>query len=154
MPIGKKTPTKKTPTHSTTASKPAGKKTAGKKPAPKGATQPRTTTPQGGNRFEVTGAIYAVMDAVEVSDNFTKREFVLDVTDNPKYPQLVLFQCSGRLIEDLDNCAAGDPVTVSFNLRGREWTNPEGEVKYFTTLTAWKLADADSTDVAEDDIPF
>lgn len=146
MPVGKK--------------KTAPKKTAKpSKPAPKGARKPatqphRTTTPQGGNRFEVTGAIYAVMDAVEVSDNFTKREFVLDVTDNPKYPQLVLFQCSGRLIEDLDNCAAGDPVTVSFNLRGREWTNPEGEVKYFTTLTAWKLEDAESTEVAEDDIPF
>ena len=31
-------------------------------------------------------------------------------------------------------------VEVSFNLRGRKWTNPEGETKYFTSLQAWRIA--------------
>jgi single-strand DNA-binding protein len=26
-----------------------------------------------------------------------------------------------------------------FNLRGREWVNPQGEKKYFTSLEAWKI---------------
>jgi hypothetical protein len=30
-------------------------------------------------------------------------------------------------------------MTVSFNLRGREWTSPKGEVKYFNSLEAWKI---------------
>jgi len=28
---------------------------------------------------------------------------------------------------------------VTFNLRGREWRNPQGEVKYFNSLDVWKL---------------
>ena len=30
-------------------------------------------------------------------------------------------------------------MRVQFNLRGREWSNPQGEVKYFNTLDAWKI---------------
>jgi single-strand DNA-binding protein len=33
----------------------------------------------------------------------------------------------------------GNEIEVSFNLRGREWTSPAGEVKYFNTLEAWRL---------------
>ena len=33
----------------------------------------------------------------------------------------------------------GDQVEVSFNLRGREWTSPDGVVKYFNTLDAWRI---------------
>ena len=54
----------------------------------------------------------------------------------------------------------GDEVTAHINLRGREWTNPQGEVKYFNTIEAWKL-DLKETGVAQaqasqadDDIPF
>jgi hypothetical protein len=32
-----------------------------------------------------------------------------------------------------------EQVEVSFNLRGREWTSPQGEVKYFNTLEAWRI---------------
>ena len=118
-------------------------------------TNARITTDS--NRFTVTGEMYAIMDAVEVSDRFTKREFVLNITDNAKYPQLVLFQASGNGVNWLDDYAAGDSVTVSYNLRGREWTNPEGEVKYFNTLAAWKIepAEGDAGDAGDDDdIPF
>ena len=30
-------------------------------------------------------------------------------------------------------------MEVSFNLRGREWTSPQGEVKYFNSLDAWRI---------------
>jgi hypothetical protein len=30
-------------------------------------------------------------------------------------------------------------VEVSFNLRGREWTSPQGEVKFFNTIEAWRI---------------
>ena len=32
-----------------------------------------------------------------------------------------------------------DQIEVSFNIRGREWTSPQGEVKYFNTLEAWRI---------------
>jgi len=107
------------------------------------------------NRFEVTGEIHEIMEAVEVSDRFTKREFVLNVTDNPKYPQLVSFQASGNGVKWLDDYAAGDAVTVHFNLRGREWRTPDGDTKYFNTLAAWKIEAAEQREeVADEDIPF
>ena len=39
----------------------------------------------------------------------------------------------------LDGIAEGESVEVSFNLRGREWTSPQNEVKYFNTLDAWRI---------------
>ncbi|HEX2900697.1 MAG TPA: DUF3127 domain-containing protein, partial [Bacteroidia bacterium] len=37
------------------------------------------------------------------------------------------------------NFAVGEKIEVTFNLRGREWTNPQGEKKYFNTLEAWRV---------------
>ena len=33
----------------------------------------------------------------------------------------------------------GDEIKAQINVRGREWANPQGEIKYFNTLEAWKL---------------
>lgn len=89
--------------------------------------------------IEVTGKIYLVRDTVQVSERFTKREFVLELADNPKYPQLVMFQATGDRCAALDGLNEGDEVRVSYNLRGREWRSPSGEIKYFNTLDAWKI---------------
>jgi hypothetical protein len=39
----------------------------------------------------------------------------------------------------IDGFSTQDQIEVSFNLRGREWTSPQGEVKYFNTLEAWRI---------------
>jgi len=39
----------------------------------------------------------------------------------------------------MDAFQVGDEVKVMFNLRGREWTSPSGEVKYFNSLDAWRI---------------
>lgn len=39
----------------------------------------------------------------------------------------------------LDHISEGDAVKIGINIRGREWTNPQGEVKYFNSITAWRL---------------
>ena len=41
----------------------------------------------------------------------------------------------------------GDAVTVSINLRGRAWDNPQGETKYFNTVEAWRI-EGESSDKA------
>ncbi|HAB28632.1 MAG TPA: hypothetical protein DCE27_13740, partial [Xanthomarina gelatinilytica] len=33
----------------------------------------------------------------------------------------------------------GQQVKISINLRGREWTNPQGEVKYFNSIQGWRI---------------
>jgi hypothetical protein len=72
-----------------------------------------------------------------VSEKFSKREFVIETTD--QYPQQVMFQLTQDKCELLSAFKVGNQLEVSFNLRGREWTSPQGEVKYFNTLEAWRL---------------
>lgn len=88
--------------------------------------------------FKLTGTLKVKNDTVVVSDKFSKREFV--VTDNTSmYPQDIQFQLTQDKVGLLDLLNVNDTIEVSFNLRGREWTNPQGEVKYFNSLDAWRI---------------
>jgi hypothetical protein len=62
------------------------------------------------------------------------------LTENTsQYPQDILFQAVQDRCALLDGMNAGEQIEVSFNLRGREWTSPQGEVKYFNSLDAWRI---------------
>lgn len=88
--------------------------------------------------MEITGRLKVKGNVQQVSDKFKKREFVL--TDNSsQYPQYILFELTQDKCSLLDNFNEGDEIKVFFNLRGREWTNKEGQVKYFNSLQAWKM---------------
>jgi len=89
--------------------------------------------------MEVTGRIYFIGETQVVSDKFTKKEVVLEILDNPQYPQHVLFQFTQDKCALLDLFKVGQDASISFNLRGRAWTNPQGEVKYFNTLEGWRI---------------
>ncbi len=80
-----------------------------------------------------------------MSDKFAKREFVIETTED-KYPQKVLFQCTQDRCELLDSVAIGETVTVAFNVRGRDWINPQGETKYFNSLECWKIINESAND--------
>ena len=88
--------------------------------------------------FVAEGKLYKVFNVVQVSDKFKKRELVLEMVDGA-YTQLIKFQLVQDNCAKLDAFKVGDDVSVSFNLRGREWTDPQGEVKYFSNLDAWKI---------------
>lgn len=88
--------------------------------------------------FQLTGKLKKIDPIVKVSDKFSKREFVL-TDDSSQYPQDILFQSVQDKCTLLDSYNVGDVVQVSFNLRGREWTSPQNEVKYFNTLEAWRI---------------
>ena len=92
--------------------------------------------------IEVTGKLHTIHDTKQVSERFSKREFVVELADNPKYPQLVLFQITGDRCAQLDEFKQGDEVRIEFSLRGREWRSPQGELKYFNSLDVWKLESA------------
>lgn len=89
--------------------------------------------------MEATGKLHTIFDTKQVSERFTKREFVVEIADNPKYPQLVQFQLTGDRCAQLDEFRVGDQVRLEFSLRGREWRSPNGEVKYFNSLDVWKV---------------
>jgi hypothetical protein len=95
--------------------------------------------------IEVSGKLHTIFETKQVSERFSKREFVLEMADNPKYPQLVLFQLTGDRCALLDERKVGEDIRVEFSLRGREWRSPHGELKYFNSLDVWKLEVARST---------
>lgn len=39
----------------------------------------------------------------------------------------------------LDAFNVGDLVKIDINLRGREWTNDKGEIKYFNSIQGWRI---------------
>lgn len=92
--------------------------------------------------IEATGKLHTIFETKQVSERFSKREFVVELNDNPKYPQVVLFQLTGDRCSQLDGLSVGDQVRIEFSLRGREWRSPSGELKYFNSLDVWKIEPA------------
>jgi len=87
--------------------------------------------------FKLTGTLKVANETQVINEKFSKREFVIETKD--QYPQQVMFQLTQDKCELLSAFKVGGEIEVSFNLRGREWTSPAGEVKYFNTLEAWRL---------------
>jgi len=95
--------------------------------------------------MEIKGKIKKISETVQISERFRKREFVIEYANNPDYPQPLQFEMVQDRCELLDPFEVGQDVEVFFDLRGREWTNPQGEVKYFNSLQAWKLVSEQNT---------
>ena len=99
--------------------------------------------------MQVQGRIHASFPAEQVTQRFRKREFVLELDGGSRYPQYVMFQLTGDRCETLDGFAPGDEVRVEFSLRGREWTSPKGDVRYFNSLEVWSIDRLAGTDAHE-----
>jgi hypothetical protein len=89
--------------------------------------------------FEISGKIHVINEAQQITERFRKREFVLELAENPRYPQYVQFQLTGDRCENLDGFSVGDEVRLEFSLRGREWKSPKGEMKYFNSRDVWEI---------------
>ena len=87
--------------------------------------------------MELTGKIKVIFEAKRVSASFTKRELVL-VTPG-RYPQQILVEFTQDKIGLLDRHNAGDEVRIQIDIRGREWTSPRGDVKYFVSIQGWRI---------------
>lgn len=87
--------------------------------------------------MEVIGKIKMIGTEQQVSPTFKKRELV--VTTDEQYPQHIMIEFVQDKCQLLDNCQPGEGIKVSINLRGREWVNPQGEVKYFNSITGWRV---------------
>ena len=100
--------------------------------------------------MEVSGIIKVLGDVKTFGDNgFRKREIV--ITTQEQYPQHLLIEFVQDRCELLDSFNVGENVKISINLRGREWENPEGDVKYFNSIHGWRIEKEDSME--KDKIP-
>ena len=98
--------------------------------------------------MNIQGTIKLISETNQVSDKFKKREFVLEFSENPQYPQFIKFELIQENCGLIDSFKVGEQVDVSFNLRGREWINPQGQAQYFNTLHAWKITSLAAGNVA------
>ncbi len=89
--------------------------------------------------MNIKGKLHEAFETVEIKEGFKKREFVVEYAENPQYPELLKFELIQANCEQLDDFKVGDEINVSFNLKGRKWTDPQGNVKYFNSLQAWRL---------------
>jgi len=98
------------------------------------------------------------------TNNFQKRKVWVEIDLDSKYPQTIEIEFQGEKTNLPDSFKVGDTVDFSLNLRGREWTNNNGEVKVFNTITAWnvkvesssmgQIPSAPVSNNAESDLPF
>lgn len=88
--------------------------------------------------MEVTGRIKMIDTTKEVGTaGFKKRDVV--VTTDEQYPQHILVQFVQDKCDLLNGFQTGEAVKIDINLRGREWTNPQGETVYFNTIQGWRI---------------
>ena len=87
----------------------------------------------------IDGKLIEKSDTQEVTNSFKKREFVVEYAENPQYPEFLKFELIQSNCQQLDAFNIGDEISISFNLKGRKWTDKSGTVKYFNSLQAWRL---------------
>ena len=88
--------------------------------------------------MEIQGRIKEIFSLETVGNNgFQKRDLVI-ITEE-QYPNDIIIQFTQGRCTLLENLQKGQLVKVHYNLRGREWVSPQGEVKYFNTVEGWKI---------------
>lgn len=83
--------------------------------------------------YELTGKVKLIQDAQTFSSGFIKREMVVTVEDG-KYPQEINLEFIQDKVNLLDVLQVGQEVTVTFDIRGREYNG-----RYFNNLQGWKI---------------
>jgi hypothetical protein len=114
--------------------------------------------------YELSGKIKLLQEAKTFDSGFTKREMVVIVEDG-KYPQEINIEFVQDKVGLLDALQPGQEVTVTFDIRGREYNG-----RYFNNLQGWKITAAQEEsgipphtqapdgpppgEFGDDDIPF
>ena len=97
--------------------------------------------------MELRGVIKKIGDLQDFPSGFQKRELVI-VTEE-QYPQPISIEFLKEKGDLLNQLNEGDKVNVSINIGGREWTSPQGDVKYFNSITGWKIEKSEGSAPAE-----
>ncbi|CAD5256794.1 MULTISPECIES: DUF3127 domain-containing protein [unclassified Imperialibacter] len=89
--------------------------------------------------MDIKGKLLEKSETTNVTASFKKREFVVEFAENPQYPEYVKFELIQDKCDLINDFEPGQEIEVHFNLKGRKWTDPKGEVKYFNSLQAWRI---------------
>jgi len=118
--------------------------------------------------MEIQGKVILKTETKTYGDNgFRKRELVIETDE--QYPQKIQVEFLQDKTELIEKYKIGDIVKIGINIGGREWVNPQGETKYFNSITGWRVdamfdksklnethqkATPAPTNNVDDDLPF
>lgn len=92
--------------------------------------------------LEVTGKLITKFPIQQVNDNFKKREFVIEISEQSPSGMTFTNYANFQLVQDrvtaIDPFQEGEEIKVSFNIRGNKWEK-DGNVRYITNLNAWRI---------------
>ena len=88
--------------------------------------------------MELKGILKQLNPVVE-RGNYQSRRVWLTTEPESQYPQTVEIELGKDKIDLLNNTQVGAEINCHINLRGREWTSPEGKTSVFNTLSCWKV---------------
>lgn len=83
--------------------------------------------------YEMTGTVKLVTEPQTFSGGFAKREIILRVQDG-QYMQEICIEFVQDKVALLDNAIADQKITVSFNIKGREYNG-----RYYNNLQGWRI---------------
>lgn len=84
--------------------------------------------------YELSGKVKLIQPVQTFDSGFTKREMVV-IVEEGKYPQEINLEFVQDKVRLLDDLQVGQEVTVTFDIRGREYNG-----RYFNNLQGWKIA--------------
>jgi hypothetical protein len=88
--------------------------------------------------MELKGKVKVIGETEVVGTSEFKKRMLVVKTDE-QYPQMIPIEFVQDKTTLLDKFKVGDAVIIGVNIRGREWTNPDGEAKYFLSLQGWRM---------------
>lgn len=123
--------------------------------------------------MEIRGKVHEIGAVQNVTDTFKKRDLIVAYAENPQFVEYIRFEATQDRVNIFDNLSIGEEIEISFNLRGRPWTNKEGVTTYFNSIVAWRVtklantaasastpsyaempAPVDISSSGDDDLPF
>lgn len=113
--------------------------------------------------MEILGKIKKILEIKTFSSGLKKRELV--ILTEEKYPQHILVEFLQDKIYLLDGLKINEFLKIYINIKGREWINPEGIIKYYNSIQGWKIEKIKSNEFSSyknykfsssksDDLPF
>ncbi|WP_129020793.1 DUF3127 domain-containing protein [Edaphocola flava] len=95
--------------------------------------------------LEVTGKLIVKQPTQQIKENFSKREFVIEISQQTNtgmtFTNFASFQLVNNACAMIDQFQLGQDVKVSFDIRGNKWEK-DGQVRYITNLNAWRVEPA------------
>lgn len=102
--------------------------------------------------MNIVGKVHEIGNVQNVTDKFKKRNLVVAYAENPQFVEYINFEATQDKVNLFDKLNVGDNVDVSFNLKGKPFTNKSGVTSYFNSLVVWRVTKVDGESSAPVDI--